>query len=256
MDKVTLISDLHTFSNWGLMHPDYKAKGIMYVPNEMQEWTFDFWKDRVVRSCKDSDAFVFNGDMIDGKNKYNYGAVGSTDIYEQVDMSEMLIDMLPADTPKFFMKGTGFHSGDEVVAEQLLADKLGWYYAPEAIIEVCGIRIFSNHFAPHAQNKAGVLEKKIRELAAAEACYGKIDVLNLAHNHKFAATITQSHIGIITPGFQHKTPYAIDKNLIPPSDIGFVDLLIEDRELITVDRRNVVQSPFGPQVLTWEESWK
>lgn len=249
MEIISLISDLHVFSNWGLLHPDYTAKGIMYVPNEMQEWTFDFWKDRVVKSCKKSSAILFNGDVIDGKNKYNYGAVGSSDIYEQCDMATMLIEMIPEDIPKFFMKGTGYHSGDEVVAEQIIADKLGWHYAPEAIVEVCGVRIFSNHYAPHTQNKAGMLEKKLKELAAAEACYGKIDVLNLAHNHKFAAAITQSHIGIVTPGFQHKTPYAIDKNLIPPSDIGYVNLLVEDNELITVDRRNVVQSPVGPKIL-------
>lgn len=254
-DEMLLISDMHTFSNWGLLHPDYVGKDVrtgkedvMYVPNAMQRWTFDFWEN-MIKKNKNISAIGFIGDLIDGINPYNYGAVGNNDIYEQIRMSAMLIEMLPYDVPMYFVGGTKFHSGNDVTAEQLIADMTGGKYSLEGVIEECGVRIFMNHYIPHAQNKAGSLEKKIKEISAAEKCYGKIDVLVGAHNHVFSCTMTSTHIAIMTPGWQHKTPYAIGKNLIAPPDIGYVKLIIEDKDLISVDRRGVVTSPFGPPIL-------
>jgi hypothetical protein len=128
---------------------------------------------------------------------------------------------------------------------------MGGLYSDEAIIETCGIRIYTNHFAPHAQNKAGGLENRLKMLAAAEDTYGKVHGLYNAHNHKFSCVMTKSHFGVLTPGWQHKTPYAIQKNLITPSDIGYVNLIVEDEELITIDKRGVKTSPFGCEVLKW-----
>jgi len=256
-EEILLISDLHVMSYWGLIHPEYVAKDIrtgkrdvQYVMNEPQTFSWDHWQD-MARQCRNVSAILVNGDVIDGVNRHNVGAVCNNDPMEQCKMSAMLLEMLPNDVPMYVTKGTGYHSGDEFIAEQVVSELLDISYADEGIIEECGIRIFANHYSPHAQYKAAALERKINQVAAAEKYYGKIDVLVRSHNHAFSATMTTDHLAVMTPGWQHKTPYAIDKDLITPSDIGYVKLIIEDNQLITVDRRGVVKSPFCCQVMKW-----
>lgn len=248
-DDILLLSDMHTMSYWALIHPDYVTKdNVQFLPNTMQDWTFRYW-ETMCKKCRNVDAVIFNGDLIDGINKANCGAVAHTDVYEQVKMASMLIEMLPRDIPMYFTKGTNYHGGDETTPERIIADKVGGVYSPEGIVEEAGIRIFVNHYIPHAQYKAAGLEKKIKQIAAAESCYGKIDVLYGAHNHEFSSVITGTHVAVMTPGWQHKTPYAIDKNLISPPDIGYVVLHVEAPDLVTIDRRGVVQSPFSCNIM-------
>lgn len=254
--EILLLSDMHVMSYWGLMHPEYVAKDIrtgrkdvQYILNEPQQFSWNRWQE-MTKMCRRVSAIVVNGDVIDGVNRYNYGSVCNNDPMEQCKMSAMLLEMLPSDVPMYFTKGTRYHSGDEFIAEQVVAEMLGAKYADEGIIEECGIRIFANHYAPHAQFKAGMLERKIKQVAAAEKYYGPIDVVLRSHNHEFSTVMTIDHMAVMTPGWQHKTPYAIDKDLITPPDIGYVKLLIDsDCGLITVDRRGVCKSPYCCQVM-------
>lgn len=256
-EEILLISDLHVMSYWGLIHPDYLAKDIRtgtrdakYDMNGPLDFSWNLWQN-MTRECRNVSAIIVNGDIIDGVNKNNVGAVCNNDPMEQCKMATMLLEMLPIDVPMYLTKGTKYHCGDDFVAEQVIAEMLDVTYAPEGIIEECGIRIFANHFSPHGQYKAAALERKINQVAAAEKYYGKIDVLVRSHNHAFSATMTTDHLAVMTPGWQHKTPYAIDKDLIVPPDLGYVKLIVEDKELITVDRRGVVKSPFCCQVMKW-----
>jgi hypothetical protein len=251
-EEILLLSDMHVMSNWALIHPDFVGKDIknqdvQYIPNAIQDWTFKKW-ERMANQNKNITAIGYNGDIIDGINNYNYGAVANTDPLQQIKMAVMLAKMLP-DVPTYVMGGTPYHSGSEITAEQIFAEMLGAEYAMEAIIEECGIRIFANHYVPHSQNKAATLEKRIKMMKASESCYGPIDVLWGAHNHEFTAVQTTNCLGLLTPGWQSKTPYAIRRNLITPPDIGYVKLIIEDKELISVDKRGVETSPFGCPVL-------
>lgn len=247
-DEILLISDMHVMSYWGLIHPEHVAQDIrtgptVYGMNKPQTFSWEHW-NKMIRDTKYVDAILINGDIIDGVNRHNVGAVCNSDPMEQCKMSATLIKMLPEDVPLYITKGTRYHCGDEFVSEQVVAEMTGGSYATEGIIEECGIRIFANHFAPHAQYKAGMLERKINQVAAAEKYSGKIDVIVRSHNHAFSSVITTDHVAVMTPGWQHKTPYAEEKDLITPSDVGYVKLLIEDSTLITVDRRGVVKSPF------------
>jgi hypothetical protein len=242
-------------SYWGLMHPDYIAKDIrtgrcdiQYLLNGPQTFSWNHWK-QMVRDTRNVSTVVINGDIVDGVNRHNNGSVCNNDPMEQCKMATMLIEMLPPDVPVYITKGTRYHSGDEYIAEQVVAEMTACKYADEGIIETCGIRLFANHYAPHAQYKAGMLERKIQQVAAAEKYYGKIDVIVRSHNHAFSSVMTADHLAIMTPGWQHKTPYAIDKDLIAPPDIGYVKLIVEDKQLLTVDRRGVTKSPFCCQVM-------
>jgi len=254
-DEILLLSDMHTFSHWALLHPEYigvdKRTGlqeVQYIPNSIQKYTFGLW-EHMARTCKNVDSIIINGDVIDGNHRKNRGAVGNDIFTEQCNMAVMLLEMLPEEIPMYIIKGTNFHCGEDPIAEETIAAALGARYADEGIIETCGIRIFANHHIAHSQYKAGALERKIIQVAAAERYYGKIDVILRAHNHQFMSVVSREHVAVMTPGWQHKTKYAVDKDLITPPDIGYVKLIIEDNELIHVDRRGVSVSPFGPQVL-------
>lgn len=254
-DEILLISDMHTFSHWALLHPDYIGvdrrtgmQEVQYIPNSIQKYTFNLWSDM----CADTrhvNSVIVNGDVIDGNHRKNKGAVGNDIFMEQCNMATMLLEMLPQDIPIYMTKGTNFHCGEDPIAEEVIASNLGAKYADEGIIETCGIRIFANHHIAHSQYKAGALERKIIQVAAAERYYGKIDVVLRSHNHQFMSVVSREHVAVMTPGWQHKTQYAVDKDLITPPDIGYVKLIVEDNELICIDRRGVTVSPFGPQVM-------
>lgn len=253
--KILLISDMHTFSHWALLHPDYIGtdirtgdQAVQYIPNSVQKWTFNYWK-QMCKTCSDVNSVIVNGDVIDGINGKNKASVGNCDLHEQCKMAVMLLQMLPYDVPMFITKGTTFHCGEDIIAERIIAEELGAHYADECIIETCGIRLFVNHHIAHSQYKAGALERKISQVSAYNKYYGDVDVLVFAHNHQFMSVISRNHVAVMTPGWQHKTPYAVDRNLIPPPDIGYVKLLIDDDYIISVDRRGVVTSPFGPPVI-------
>jgi len=247
---------MHTFSHWALIHPDYIGKDrrtgmndVQYVPNTIQQFTFKHWSD-MCRKCKHVDSVIVNGDIVDGNDRHNKGSVGNDLLMEQCNMATMLLEMLPQDVPMFITKGTNFHSGYNPIAEQVIAENLGAHYADECIIETCGLRIYANHHIAHTQYKAGALERKINQVSAVERYYGNIDVVLRAHNHQFMSVVSRDHVAIMTPGWQHKTPYAVDKDLITPPDIGYVQLVVDDNQLICIDRRGVIVSPFGPQIIT------
>jgi len=74
-DEILLISDLHVMSFWGLIHPDYVAKDIrvgknqvQYEMNSPQEFSWRYW-NKMINGCKNIDAVIINGDVIDGVNK-------------------------------------------------------------------------------------------------------------------------------------------------------------------------------------------
>lgn len=258
--KGTLISDMHTMSYWGLISPYYLStdiilgSGVSYDINSINEYNNNKW-DNMISNNKDTDFVIANGDLIDGINFGSVGAVANTDPYEQCRMSALYLSQFPRDIPIYCLKGTTWHSGREIVSERIIADILcdkydmDARYAREGIVEECGIRIWSNHKSSHAKNKAAMLERKINDVAAAEKyCGGHIDVILRSHNHTFSCVYTKDHIAVMTPGWQHKTPYAIDNDLIMPPDIGYVNLIIEDGQIF-VDRTGVETSPFGCPVI-------
>jgi hypothetical protein len=53
-------------------------------------------------------------------------------------------------------------------------------------------------------------------------------------------------MGIITPCWQTRTPYAVKKDLLAPPDIGWVFLEVDTPKRILVDRSGITQSLIPP----------
>jgi hypothetical protein len=246
-NEILLISDVHVGSFWGPIFPgteyeDQRTGQTIFVePSTTNLFAANHW-ERMCRNVN-PDVIIFNGDLIDGVNHGNHGAVYTDDPYVQIQHFNQLAYMLPQDVPIYVTKGTGYHCGNEIPAERIIANDLDATYGDELIIEEYGVRIFANHFAPHGQNKAATLERKIKEFASVSHHYGDADILVFSHNHAFASVMTSKYLAVMTPAWQNKTPYAADKNLISIPDIGYVTLKVEDRCNITVDRSGITHFP-------------
>lgn len=248
MYKILPISDIHMGSYWGPVAPDTHFKDsrtgdVIHIDqSETNRFIYNHW-ELMCRECRDVDCIIVNGDAVDGINTYkNHGAVFTDDLYVQIKLCADLLNMLP-DVPMYITKGTGFHSGDQIKAERLLADIMGATYADEMVIEECGLKIFANHHIAHGQNKAASLERKMKEFAACSQYYDYADTLVFSHNHAFTSIKSANYLGIMTPGWQGKTPYASERNLLTPSDIGWITINVYDDGCTAVDTRGITHQP-------------
>ena len=80
----------------------------------------------------------------------------------------------------------------------------------------------------------------------AEEKYGKVDVAIRSHRHNFCGAIFKSQIGVITPCWQTRTPFAVKKDLVSPPDIGYVVLHVGPGKNIMIDRSGIIHSPTPP----------
>lgn len=242
------ISDIHVGSYWGPVLEDTKFRDtrtgdIIYVePSSLNIFITDHWHE-MERKCRNVDFIVINGDAVDGINNHNHGAVYSDDVCVQIEHFCNLYEGLPQDVPTYITHGTDFHSGYEIVAERIIADKIGATYGDELVIDECGHRIFANHFIPHAKNMAAAVERKVLEFAGYHEYYHNADILNFAHNHKFSCVMTTEYLAFVNPCWQGKTSYAAGKNLIAPSDIGWLVLNIHDEDCMSLDRSGITRQP-------------
>jgi hypothetical protein len=249
-EQILLLSDTHIMSNWGLLYPDHIGKDargckIKYVfQNDIQEYNQNLWANMMNRYRKIR-YVIGNGDIVDGKNPFGIGHVCSNDPYEQTSMAAHYFSDFSNSTEIHLTKGTGYHCGRDLIAEEDIAEKVGsnCTYHDELVMDMAGIRIFANHHSAHTKNKAASIETKMKEVQGASDYYGKVDLLVLSHNHVYTSVSNKYMTGVMTPGWQHKTPYAVDKNLIAPSDLGWVIINIDDENKITVDDSAVIQCP-------------
>lgn len=191
-------------SNWGLIYPDFKGKDargakIKYTfQNVIQEYNWDLWK-KMISKYKNVSYVIANGDIIDGKNYRGVGHVATTDPYQQIDMAAEFFRDFSSGTEIHITRGTGYHCGDDTIAEELIADKIGCEYDDEIIKDIGGIRVFANHHSAHTKNKAASIETKMKEVKGAQNYYGKIDLLVLSHNHIYTSVQMRGMTGVMTP---------------------------------------------------------
>lgn len=253
-EDILLLSDIHMGSYWGPISDDTKFKDartgdtVRVEPSDTNRFIFRHW-EKMVRKNSNASCIIINGDAVDGTSPANCAQVFTDDIMVQTDLCAELVSMLPSDIPIYITKGTGYHSGREIYAERLLAEKLGATYCDEMVIEECGLKIFANHHIAHSANKAASLERKVKEFAASSQYYDYADTLVFSHNHAFSCITTLQYVAVMTPGWQAKTPYAVSKNLIAPSDIGWVTLHIHDEDNVSVDRTGIVRQPSMCQIV-------
>lgn len=242
MHKILAFSDLHFGSNYGLW-----PKGFEYEDkkngefdtwnlNSVQKELWKIWK-YMIDKAKDCDIIIANGDLIDGPQKKGWGkGVKTPDLSIQLEACEFALSMLP-DVPMYFTQGTEYHTvAGGIPAEQQIAKDMGWEenFGDDLCIDECGIRTYAKHHVPTTKSvwmyRPTPLARDLMLLALSSAPnqYGVVDLMCCSHAHYKCGVTLGGMTGIITPGFQTRTPYAAQNSLITPPDVGFCIIEVED----------------------------
>jgi hypothetical protein len=267
MKDILLLSDLHVGSLWGLWPPDFEADDprgdnrLKFVQNYTQKQLWKHWKHMI--SKVNPEIIIFNGDLIDGQQRRSVGReVVTSRIEMQIEACKDIIRTLP-EVPMYFTQGTEYHeSPDGSAAEQYIAKELGGEFGDDLLIDECGIRMHVGHPIPVSatswQYRTTPLARDLLLLAlnSADEKYGRVDVAIRSHAHYYCSCSFTSQLGVITPCWQTRTPYAVRKDLITPPDIGYLILHVEDWKNIMINRSGIINQPVKPSKVVGRDSIK
>ena len=268
--RVVILADLHGGSRYGLCPPVVKlVDGGEYRANRAQAGLWEAWRAAANGYWGKPDFLVINGDAIDGLNKKRAGVEQwTTDLYSQVAIIRDAVKLWRAKCV-YIVRGTPYHVQidgqpvEEVLARELDAHPFPPEFNPEKrsggslYLTVEGVTF---HFAHRCGGLSSVwqyratpitremlLAKLNAEISSEMAKYD-VNVVVRAHQHFFWRSESTSHVGLMIPAWQVKTPYADERNslgFIP--DIGFVGVDIQGKNYaiskIITKLRDVVQAP-------------
>ncbi len=257
MKKILLLSDLHVGSIWGLWPQGFETKDrrtgdtLTFILTETQEKLWESWLE-MCQKQKDIECIILNGDLCDGQQRKSRGrGTVTTNMQIQTDAAISALSYLP-DVPLYFTQGTEYHElADGAPVEESIARYFSAEFGDDLIIEECGIRIHAGHTIPTSMSSwqywttAIARDLLLLALHDAEEKYGKVDVAIRSHRHNFCAAIFRSQVGIITPCWQVRTPYAAMKDIVSPPDIGYVVLHVDGKNIM-IDRSGIQPSPVRP----------
>jgi predicted phosphodiesterase len=250
--NILVLSDIHVGSSWGLWpdqfdYEDTKTGNVdRYLPNTTQRKLLVWWNEMLgYISKKDIQCIILNGDLVEGYQRKEYGRGTMPDLSVQMEACINLLEQLP-DVPMYFTRGSGYHVvAGNMSTEQWIARAMGGIYGDDLLVEECGIRMHVQHHVPVSnaswQYRSTPLARDLllHALNASADKYGRVDVALRAHAHYFVAVYFRSQLGIISPCWQTRTPYAVKKDIVTPPDIGYLLLKVEDQNNVMIDRHGI-----------------
>lgn len=253
MKNFLLLSDLHVGSLAGLWPEgfEHEIQGSageiqQYVLNGTQRKLWEHWKKMLRTDAKKADAILINGDLCDGTHRKSEGMYTvTTDLAVQSEACVELVETLPS-VPTYITQGTYYHSVENRPIEQYVAEQTGATYAPDMVIEECGIRMYARHTIGASNSTwqymttAPARDHMLLYLNRAQDKYGEIDAAIFSHRHQFVAAEYGSGIALVTPCWQSRTAYAIKKGIVGMPDVGWITLRIDNRRSIAIDRNNII----------------
>lgn len=250
--RILLLSDFHVGSIWGLWPKKFttidprSGDRLKFQINNTQTQLLKHWKTMLEYLTRHPpDCIIFNGDLCDGDQWRSMGkSVVTTNLRIQADAAVDLISTLP-DAPLYFTQGTAYHSMEDRPLEEWIAEHCSGEFGDDLLIDECGIRLHVGHPIPVSntswQYRTTPLARDLLLLALndAEDRYGQVHVAVRSHAHYFCEASFRSQLGIITPCWQTRTPYAVKRDIVTPPDIGWVMLHIHSPSCIAVDRSGI-----------------
>jgi hypothetical protein len=239
MKKILAVSDFHFGSSWGLWPPNFEAEDPR--TGDMDKWIMNPTQERLWKmfqfmceKAKDVDIIIFNGDLCDGPQRKAWGKGTKTpDLNVQAKACEHAIKLLP-DVPKYFTQGSEYHTMNDRPLEQYIAERAGGEFGDDLCIDECGIRIYARHFIPVSKSawmyRTTPVARDLMLLALSDTPehYGKVDLAIFSHAHYKCGVILGGTVGVITPCFQARTPFAVKVGITTPPDIGFCIIEVEE----------------------------
>lgn len=231
--NVIVISDLHCGCQFGLC-PD---KGITldgggrYVPSDNQkkvwQWWKLFWAEWVPKVTRGEPfALIVNGDTTDGRH-HNSTTQISQNLSDQKNIAEEVLFPIVEQTDTLFMtRGTSSHVGESGENEEMLAENLkavpdsaGNNARNELFCLVGGETGCLIHVAHHIgttgsthYESSAVMKEMSESYAEAGRWNNRApDIIVRSHRHRNIEvripTANGYGMGIVTPGWQLKTPF-------------------------------------------------
>ena len=250
-----IISDLHVGCQMGLCPPEGFALdgGGRYAPSRLQRivWSYwrEFWDEWVPTVCRgDPFSVVVNGDAVDGQHHDCNTSISN--LADQAKAAKGILEDLKtrAEGRLYIVRGTEAHDGKtamdmERIAQQVgaLPDRDGRYSRPDLRLRIGRARAHIMHHigttSSSAHEASAVNAELTAEFVEAARWGGRPpDFVVRSHRHRFSAvdidTVRGIGAGIVTPGWQLKTPftYRLAGARVAPPQFGGVLLRAGDEE--------------------------
>jgi hypothetical protein len=240
--RLLVVADMHATSYYGLMTPRFKATDPMtgedqiFVANKTQRKLHQYWQ-RMIKHIGEVDVCIVNGDVCDGPQIKSRGKfVATNDLKAQADCAIELLKMIPAKR-FYFTKGTEYHSVEDRPLEEYVAENMpGGVYHNDLIANVGGCRYHVSHFVPGSSSvwmyKATPMARDLLLYAVNNSVdeYGKLDAVIRSHQHQMVYVGFPHSFGVVTPGWQVRSPYCTAKDIITLPHIGYIYFDIHDKK--------------------------
>jgi hypothetical protein len=231
MKAAVIISDLHAGCQLGLCPPKVRLdEGGEYIPNEIQEILYEYWLEfwdiHVPEMTNGLPYYIIvNGDTIDG---VHHGATHQIS-HNLTDQANIAMDLLKPLKEKcegrfYMIRGTEAHTAPSSQEEERLAkelesipNKFGQYARNELWKKIGDHIIHVLHHIGSTNSQSYESTAVHGELVAAyteAARWGEQppDIVVRSHRHRYFETVIATKNGrgrgIVTPGWQAKTPFS------------------------------------------------
>ncbi|HOJ96856.1 MAG TPA: hypothetical protein PK024_08495 [Methanospirillum sp.] len=223
MKKILCISDLHCGSLNGLIPYNFTddINNELFILNDVQRYLFQQWI-HMCNTIRNIDYCIVCGDLVDGAN---YGEKGkgqiTTDIYTQAKMACHLLKMI--DTKNFvIVDGSGYHVGQEISGDMLVADMLNGHFGNPDIELTCeSITFHIRHHEQWSRDPGGRHTAARKEANVSVLQNEKIDVFIRGHIHSFNYNGDKRNMTVILPAWKGPDKFQRKKYMEIP-DNGYV----------------------------------
>lgn len=258
---IIVISDTHFGCKLALCPPKFRLdEGGFYEASKMQKDIYAMWRyfwDKYVPMITAGNDYIIvhNGDCVDGVHHQSTTQISHNMNNQRRLAKEVLRPIVNRKKCKgyYHIRGTEAHVGksaehEEDVAEALgaIPDEIGNHARWEMFLEMNGINIhFSHHIGTTGSThyESSAVMREIGEFYTEAGRWGDkaVDILVRSHRHR-AMKIeipTASHygMGLVTPGWQGKTPFThrIPGGRVSMPQIGGIVIKFGDRVPVWAD---------------------
>jgi len=231
-----MVSDLHVGSIYGLWPENYRFKGGGYILNPGQEHLLGAWKKMLRRLPPRLDFVLFNGDLIDGKQKKDEGRdlINTSTYHQRRACKRLVAPLLKKAKRVYVVRGTRYHEDEDEMEE--FAESIGAecgddevYCKPVHRLRRGDIYIEARHKISGAWlYTLSALQREHRaDKEAADFKGYSADLIIGAHRHQYLIGGGNGWLAVTLPCMELQTDWAAEKqaNLWIP-DLGGVLLHI------------------------------
>jgi hypothetical protein len=244
-----IVSDLHVGGYEGLMPEKVIIESrtgecTTVRPNSTQKDMLAYFM-KMTKEVGPVDNLIVNGDICDGPQRKSMGKnVWTNDLSVQARAAADLLSRIKA-KHVYCTQGSEYHCMEDRPLEQYVAELLHGEYGDDLIIDNEGLsRFHVAHNVPVSksswQYRSTPIARDMLLMAVNQAReeYGKIDLVVRSHAHYWVCVGLGHQWGIITPGWQARTPFAVKHDIITAPDIGWVVVEIDDEGELDIKERH------------------